>query len=334
MVNKRLCACGCGDRVTPKVESQHMNVLTPAVLASQVLDQNRELIRRKKRSQAIGFPAPFRRLAMENTTAIDDMDHDVNDPVSLNFSTTMGDEVYGQLKARHSAMNHAGSSGLSNINADAVLPDSPNEDCYMDHAGPSALSDDEDIYMDHAGPSASALSDDEDIYMDHLAPSPHDTHNDDSLLPSPHNNAVGMGGNLDGEVYGLDHPAPSPHDTPSPRDDDIDAGMKGNLDDGVYGLSNLRRSRRIAGCVEKIGQQRWGSNVPVDFVNNREESDDEEEDIEDDGDFDVASDEGLEGYDHEEDDVELFAGPGQEGISLWDSLGEGFLREVSQLGML
>ena len=40
---------------------------------------------------------------------------------------------------------------------------------------------------------------------------------------------------------------------------------------------------------------------------------------------DIASD--------EEDDDEMFAGPGQEGISLWDSLGEEFLREVSQLGM-
>ena len=39
---------------------------------------------------------------------------------------------------------------------------------------------------------------------------------------------------------------------------------------------------------------------------------------------DIASD--------EEDDDEMFAGLGQEGISLWDSLGEGFLREVSQLG--
>jgi hypothetical protein len=30
----------------------------------------------------------------------------------------------------------------------------------------------------------------------------------------------------------------------------------------------------------------------------------------------------------------MFVEPGQEGISLWDSLGEEFLREVSQLGML
>ena len=110
--------------------------------------------------------------------------------------------------------------------------------------------------------------------------------------------------------------------------------MGGNLEgEDVYGLSNLRRSQRIAGCVEKIGQQRWKANAPLQFVSNREESDDEEEeDVEDDGfisDFDVDSDEGLEGY--EEDDDGMFAGPGQEGISLWDSLGEGFLREVSQL---
>jgi hypothetical protein len=72
-MHKRLCACGCGDRVTPKVESQHMNALAPAALASQVLDQNRRLVRRKKKSKAIGFPASFRqRLAMGNTTEIDD----------------------------------------------------------------------------------------------------------------------------------------------------------------------------------------------------------------------------------------------------------------------
>ena len=66
-------------------------------------------------------------------------------------------------------------------------------------------------------------------------------------------------------------------------------------------------------------------------MNNRESDEEEEEDIEEDDDFDIASDEGLEGY---EDDDELFAEPGQEGISLWDILGEGFLREASQLGML
>jgi hypothetical protein len=124
------------------------------------------------------------------------------------------------------------------------------------------------------------------------------------------------------EVDVMDHSAPS-----LPIDD---AGMGENLDDEVYGLSNLRRSQRNAVCVEKIGQQRWKSNASVHFVNDKEESDEEEEDIEDDEPI-SDSDEGLEGY--EEDDDQLFAGSGQEGISLWDSLGEGFLREASQLGM-
>ena len=110
--------------------------------------------------------------------------------------------------------------------------------------------------------------------------------------------------------------------------------MGENLNE-VYGLSNLRRSRWIAVGVRKIGLQRWGLNASVKFVNNKEESDEEEEDdIEDDepiDDLDVASDEGLEGYeDDDDDDDELFAGSGQEGISLWDSLGEGFLRECHE----
>jgi hypothetical protein len=247
MPQKRLCACGCGNRVLPKVELQHMNAHAPAVLASQVLDQNRRLIRRKKRSQAIGFHAPFRQqLAMGNTTEVDDIDHDDidNDAVSVNSSMMMEEEL--------------------------------EHDIYMDHAGPSGLM------------------------------------HDDSLLPDPPH-----------EDFSMDSPAPSPF----PNDD---AGMGENLDGEVYGLSNLRRSQRIANGVEKISQQRWGSH----FVNDREESDEEEEeeeeeeDIEDDepiSDFDVASD--------EEEDDELFAGPGLEGISLWDSLGEGFLKEVSQLGI-
>ena len=79
-----------------------------------------------------------------------------------------------------------------------------------------------------------------------------------------------------------------------------------------------------------------GVKCSVNFVNNREESDEEEDDIEDDesnNDLDVASDEGLEGDEDDEDEDELFAGSGQEGISLWDRLGEGFLKEASQLGI-
>ena len=66
------------------------------------------------------------------------------------------------------------------------------------------------------------------------------------------------------------------------------------------------------------------------FVNNGEESNEEEEEdmdmeAEPISESDIASD--------KEDNDEMFAGPGQEGISLWDSLGDGFLRDVSQLGM-
>ena len=111
--------------------------------------------------------------------------------------------------------------------------------------------------------------------------------------------------------------------SPLPNDD---AGMHMGNDGKVYGLSNLCQSQWIADGVEKIGQQWWGSNAPVHFVNNGEESDEEEEedmDMKDEptSESDIASD--------EEDDNEMFAGPGQEGISLWDSLGKGFLREVS-----
>ena len=105
----------------------------------------------------------------------------------------------------------------------------------------------------------------------------------------------------------------------------------------VYGLSKLRRSQRIAKRVEIIGQQRWGSAGPAHNIRGESdeelEEDDTEDELIDDFDINVASDEGLEGYDDDDDD-EMFAGPGQEGISLWDSLGEGFLKEVSQLGML
>src|SRR5271169_6731028 len=105
-----------------------------------------------------------------------------------------------------------------------------------------------------------------------------------------------------------------------------DVVMGESLDgEEVYGLSKLRHSGRIAKQVEKIGQQRWGSNhIAMHFVNNQEESDDE--DIEDDepmSDFDVNVDGALEGLEEDDEDIdinndidELVAAQGQEGISL------------------
>jgi hypothetical protein len=133
---------------------------------------------------------------------------------------------------------------------------------------------------------------------------------------------------------GLTHDDPPLLD-PSHENPSIDHPASSHRPGEVYGLSKLRRSQRIAKRVETIGQQRWGSNGLADIGGESDEEELEEDDTEDEliGDFDinVASDEGLEGY--EDDDDEMFAGSGQEGISLWDSLGEGFLKEVSQLGM-
>ena len=86
-MRKQLCACGCGVRVTPIIESQHMSALAPATLASLVLDQNRGVVRRKK-SKTVGFYTPFRwRLGMGNTTETNNMDLDDNIPVSVNSSS-------------------------------------------------------------------------------------------------------------------------------------------------------------------------------------------------------------------------------------------------------
>ena len=103
----------------------------------------------------------------------------------------------------------------------------------------------------------------------------------------------------------------------------------------VYGLSTLRCSGWIANHVEQVGQQRWVLNNTVHFTNDREENEEEnenEEDVEPVSDFYVDGDEGLEGGDkglkesEGDDDDDLIAGQGQEGISLWDTLGEGFLK--------
>jgi hypothetical protein len=107
-------------------------------------------------------------------------------------------------------------------------------------------------------------------------------------------------------------------------------------DADAYGLSNLRRSHRIARCVEQVGLQRWGHNNHVrQFV--IEESDQEDEVAEENHvmqedwvmeDEDLDSDEDLQ----EDEDEMPGAEPGQEGVSVWDLLGDSFLKKASQLG--
>src|ERR1700678_1177692 len=234
-MQKRLCACGCGERVTRKFEAQHINALAPALLTSQVLDQNRRLIRRKKRSQAIGFPAPLRqRLAMGNTTQIDDMDLD--------------QEVYGQSRSSHlqRIAPHAGPSGLTH--GDSFLLD-PSHNC-------------EDFFMDYSAPSRPPLSNDDDpIFHDYLeeAYGQSKLHHSGQIAPhaghQPHAGRRPSSLIHDHNDISMDYPALSISPLPN---DDAGMHMGKNLDGEVYGLSNLRRSRRIADGVKKIGQQRWG----------------------------------------------------------------------------
>lgn len=170
-MHKRLCACGCGNRVTRKVELQHMNSLAPAVLGSQVLDLNRKLVRRKKKkTKAIGFPAPLRqRLAMENTTEIDDMDLDDNDPVSFDSSASMMmgedlDGAIGQSRLRRSrrVAPHVEHSKLFQSTS---CISQVNQNIHIDHEGPSRLTRD--------------------------------------VSDSPHEDAMDHDHPLDGKVYGL-----------------------------------------------------------------------------------------------------------------------------------
>jgi hypothetical protein len=110
-----------------------------------------------------------------------------------------------------------------------------------------------------------------------------------------------------------------------------------------YGLSNVHHSHRIAHCVEQVGLQRWRRNHVQQFV--VEESDEEDEEDEEDEvaeenqvmqeaevmeDEDFSSDGDFQG---DEGEYEMpSAEPGQEGVSVWDLLGESFLKEASRLG--
>jgi hypothetical protein len=106
-------------------------------------------------------------------------------------------------------------------------------------------------------------------------------------------------------------PSGGNNDPPGPSSP-LSVPLSGNADE--YGLSNLRRSRRVAECVKRIGRFRWGSNHQRQFM------------VDDDDD----------GENHEEDEDEYetpCAELGQEGVSVWDLLGESFLKEASRLGV-
>jgi hypothetical protein len=99
-----------------------------------------------------------------------------------------------------------------------------------------------------------------------------------------------------------------------------------------YGLSTQRQSRRIAERAERIGRVRWGNNH-LQYIE-REEREEEEEEEEDLNMEDEEDGMGHNDIELEDEEDMPFAEPGQEGISVWDLLGDGFLNEVAELGQL
>lgn len=97
-----------------------------------------------------------------------------------------------------------------------------------------------------------------------------------------------------------------------------------------YGLSTQRRSHRLTERVERIGRVRWGRDH-IQYIE-REERELEEEENSSMEDEEAGMGHDDNGLEDEEDILPVFAEPGQEGISVWDLLGEGFLKEVAELG--
>lgn len=115
------------------------------------------------------------------------------------------------------------------------------------------------------------------------------------------------------------------HDTirlPTPTHDNA----TGNHDD--YGLSKSRRSRRVADYVDRVGRQRWSRSTHVrEFIfDDDKEEEEEEEQLSDEEDY-------SDSFEQDDEYAMLGAEPGQEGVSVWDLLGEGFLQEASKLGL-
>lgn len=128
-----------------------------------------------------------------------------------------------------------------------------------------------------------------------------------------------------GQVDDPHHPSPPP----------LQEITQNNQD--TYGLSNPRRSRRVAKRVEAAlhdWTQASSSRIPV-----REDRNDQEDArFQDNARFleeDAVDDSHFSGDNDDDDGFLEFspAEPGDEGIALWDLLGEGFLQEISALGI-
>ena len=250
---KHLCACGCALYVTRKVEVGHLNGQRSALLAADVLSQNRSVIRSHKKASRFRTLSPSRHLGKQKL---------------------LGRRAPAQLEQALSSENPSNASEFEFEPADFPMGDS--------EAGPSRS-------QHPASPQAFTIN-----------------LNDDSASLS------------------------AQHSLTPRQQDSATTPLVPGADSDDPGLSTQRRSRRLTARIEKIGRVRWGTNQ-VQFIE-REEREEEEnsiipEDVEDDGIVHDEDEDGLE----DEDDMP-FAEPGQEGISVWDVLGEGFLIEAANLG--
>jgi hypothetical protein len=97
-----------------------------------------------------------------------------------------------------------------------------------------------------------------------------------------------------------------------------------------YSLSKLWHSHRITDYVNRIGQQQWGFNHVWQFILDEEESDEEGEE----GEQELSDkEEHSASFEQDNDYMMLGAEPEQEGVLVWDLLGEGFLKKASKLGL-
>lgn len=156
--------------------------------------------------------------------------------------------------------------------------------------------------------------------------------------PSPDN----IPGHFPDDDYPMDDSGAGPsgvhHDTPPYSPESPPPIRHSPLHDNVVSaLSTTRRSRRVAERVDRIGRQRWGTNHVHFFMDERRDDPAKEEGAADDlvagGDEDRDDIYVDQEFWDDEDDVMAVAEPGQEGISVWDILGQSFLQEVSQIGM-
>lgn len=115
---------------------------------------------------------------------------------------------------------------------------------------------------------------------------------------------------------------PSPSDSPTPPDP-----LTGAPSERETALSASQRSAHATRVINHAQNRRWQPNHRRATVEDQSESD---SDRGADTEIDWVSDES----DNEDSDEEslLHASPGQEGVSLWDLLGKGFLEEATALG--